>query len=100
MKVSLATEMAPPFVLVAHFFIAGIIFLSLSGIALLSMSSDISGYRFLLSFLIIRKWLFYYNFMIIFKRTSLKIYCNNNEIILIDIMKICEKSRIIIFLSN
>lgn len=44
MKVSLATEMAPPFVLVAHFFIAGIIFLSLSGIALLSMSSDISGY--------------------------------------------------------
>lgn len=44
MKVSLATEMAPPFVLVAHFFIAGIIFLSLSGIVLLSMSSDISGY--------------------------------------------------------
>ena len=44
MKVSLATEMAPPFVLVAHFFIAGIVFLSLSGIALLSMSSDISGY--------------------------------------------------------
>jgi len=44
MKVSLATEMAPPFVLVAHFFIAGIIFLSLSGIALLSMDSDISGY--------------------------------------------------------
>lgn len=44
MKVSLATEMAPPFVLVAHFFIAGIIFLSLSGVALLMMSSDISGY--------------------------------------------------------
>lgn len=44
MKVSLATEMAPPFVLVAHFFIAGILFLTLSGGALLSMSSDISGY--------------------------------------------------------
>lgn len=44
MKVSLATEMAPPFVLVAHFFIAGIIFLSLSGVALLFMSSDITGY--------------------------------------------------------
>lgn len=44
MKVSLATEMAPPFVLVAHFFIAGIVFLSLSGIVLLMMSSDISGY--------------------------------------------------------
>lgn len=44
MKVSLATEMAPPFVLVAHFFIAGIVFLSLSGVALLMMSSDISGY--------------------------------------------------------
>ncbi|WP_263833097.1 hypothetical protein [Sulfurospirillum oryzae] len=44
MKVSLATEMAPPFVLVAHFFIAGILFLSLSGVALLFMNSDISGY--------------------------------------------------------
>lgn len=44
MKVSLATEMAPPFVLVAHFFIAGIIFLSLSGVALLFMRVDISGY--------------------------------------------------------
>ena len=44
MKVSLATEMAPPFVLVAHFFSAGIIFLVLSGISLLSMSSEISGY--------------------------------------------------------
>lgn len=44
MKVSLATEMAPPFVLVAHFFIAGIVFLSISGVALLFMSSDISGY--------------------------------------------------------
>jgi len=44
MKVSLATEMAPPFVLVAHFFIAGIIFLFLSSIALLFMSVDISGY--------------------------------------------------------
>jgi len=44
MKVSLATEMAPPFVLVAHFFIAGIVFLSLSGIALLFMSTDITGY--------------------------------------------------------
>lgn len=44
MKVSLATEMAPPFVLVAHFFIAGIVFLSLSGVALLFMSADISGY--------------------------------------------------------
>ena len=44
MKVSLATEMAPPFVLVAHFFIAGILFLTLSGVALLSMSSELSGY--------------------------------------------------------
>ena len=44
MKVSLATEMAPPFALVAHFFTAGIIFLMLSGISLLSMSSEISGY--------------------------------------------------------
>jgi len=44
MKISLATEMAPPFVLVAHFFIAGIIFLILSGISLLGMSSEISGY--------------------------------------------------------
>lgn len=44
MKVSLATEMAPPFVLVAHYFIAGIVFLSLSGIALLFMSDDITGY--------------------------------------------------------
>ena len=44
MKVSLATEMAPPFVLVAHYFIAGIVFLSLSGVALLFMSSDITGY--------------------------------------------------------
>lgn len=44
MKVSLATEMAPPFVLVAHFFIAGILFLVLSGAALLTMGSDISGY--------------------------------------------------------
>jgi hypothetical protein len=44
MKVSLATEMAPPFILVAHFFIAGILFLTLSGVALLSMSSELSGY--------------------------------------------------------
>ena len=44
MRVSLATEMAPPFVLVAHFFIAGIVFLMLSGVALLFMSADISGY--------------------------------------------------------
>lgn len=44
MKVSLATEMAPPFVLVAHFFIAGILFLILSGVALLPMSAHISGY--------------------------------------------------------
>ncbi|ACZ12454.1 hypothetical protein [Sulfurospirillum deleyianum] len=44
MKVSLATEMAPPFVLVAHFFIAGIVFLILSGLLLLGMGSDILGY--------------------------------------------------------
>lgn len=44
MKVSLATEMAPPFVLVAHFFIAAIVFLLLSGIGLFFVASDISGY--------------------------------------------------------
>ncbi|AFL68789.1 hypothetical protein [Sulfurospirillum barnesii] len=43
MKPSLATEMAPPFILVAHFFIAGIVFLSLSGVGLLSMSADSLG---------------------------------------------------------
>jgi len=43
MKVSLATEMAPPFVLVAHFFIAGIVFLIFSGLLILGMGSDILG---------------------------------------------------------
>ena len=44
MKVSLATEMAPPFILVALFFVAGIVFLILSGIWLLGMSSEIHVY--------------------------------------------------------
>ena len=44
MKVSLATEMAPPFVLVAHFFIAGIVFLVLSGVWLFGMTYEILGY--------------------------------------------------------
>jgi len=44
MKVSLATEMAPPFILVAHFFIAAIVFLVLSGVALLFIVPDMEGY--------------------------------------------------------
>lgn len=44
MKVSLATEMAPPFVLVAHFFIAGVVFLLLSGGALVLLGDEISSY--------------------------------------------------------
>ncbi|MBV5278354.1 MAG: hypothetical protein J0647_04880 [Campylobacteraceae bacterium] len=44
MKVSLATEMAPPFALVAHFFIAGVVFLFLSSISLLFLSGEISSY--------------------------------------------------------
>ncbi|MDD3342900.1 MAG: hypothetical protein PHR87_04920 [Sulfurospirillaceae bacterium] len=44
MKVSLATEMAPPFVLVAHFFIAGLVFLLLSAISFFSLVEDFSGY--------------------------------------------------------
>lgn len=44
MKVSLATEMAPPFALVAHFFIAGVIFLFISSISLLFLSGEISSY--------------------------------------------------------
>lgn len=44
MKVSLATEMAPPFALVAHFFIAGVFFLFCSSISLLFLSGDITSY--------------------------------------------------------
>ena len=44
MKVSLATEMAPPFMLVAHFFIAGVVFLFLSSVSLLFLGSEISSY--------------------------------------------------------
>lgn len=44
MKVTLATEMAPPFVLVAHFFITSILFLVLSGASLAFLAEDISGY--------------------------------------------------------
>ena len=44
MKVSLATEMAPPFALVAHFFIAGVFFLFCSGISLLFLSGEITSY--------------------------------------------------------
>jgi len=44
MKVSLATEMAPPFVLVAHFFIAAIVFLVLSGLALPFLAHEGDGY--------------------------------------------------------
>lgn len=44
MKVNLATEMAPPFVLVAHFFIAGVIFLLLSGGSLLLLGDELSSY--------------------------------------------------------
>jgi len=44
MKVSLATEMAPPFVLVAHYFIAGVAFLLLSGFSLAFVSQATQGY--------------------------------------------------------
>jgi hypothetical protein len=44
MKAVLATEMAPPFSLVAHFFIAGVIFLLLSGVSLFGMFPEFSGY--------------------------------------------------------
>jgi hypothetical protein len=44
MKVSLATEMAPPFVLVAHYFIAGVAFLLLSGFSLAFVSEATQGY--------------------------------------------------------
>ena len=44
MKVSLATEMAPPFVLVAHFFIAAVIFLILSALALPFLVDAMDGY--------------------------------------------------------
>ena len=44
MKVSLATEMAPPFVLVAHFFIAGVVFLVLSGLTLPLVLNEVDGY--------------------------------------------------------
>ena len=44
MKVTLATEMAPPFVLVAHFFITSIVFLLLSGASLAFLAEDTSGY--------------------------------------------------------
>lgn len=41
---SLATEMAPPFALVAHFFIAAVVFLLLSTVALFEVYPDLSGY--------------------------------------------------------
>ena len=44
MKVTLATEMAPPFTLVAHFFIAAIIFLLLSTSVLPFLADTINGY--------------------------------------------------------
>lgn len=44
MSVSLATQMAPPFVLVAHFFIASVIFLGLSGMALPFLVGELNGY--------------------------------------------------------
>lgn len=44
MKVSLATEMAPPFVLVAHFFIASIVFLVFSGLSLPLVLNQSDGY--------------------------------------------------------
>lgn len=44
MRVSLATEMAPPFVLVAHFFIAGIGFLLLSVFVLPLLATQVEGY--------------------------------------------------------
>jgi hypothetical protein len=44
MKVSLATEMAPPFVLVAHFFIAAIVFLVLSSFVLPLLAQEGDGY--------------------------------------------------------
>ncbi|MDD2383655.1 MAG: hypothetical protein PHN18_05650 [Sulfurospirillaceae bacterium] len=50
MKVSLATEMAPPFGLVAHFFITGIVFLLLSAISFIFLVEDFSGYFISLHF--------------------------------------------------
>lgn len=44
MKVTLATEMAPPFALVAHYFITGILFLVLSGGGLFFLAQEGSGY--------------------------------------------------------
>lgn len=44
MKVSLATEMAPPFVLVAHYFVTAVVFLTLSAIALPFMVDAMDGY--------------------------------------------------------
>lgn len=44
MKVSLATEMAPPFVLVAHFFTAGVGFLLLSVFVLPLLATQVEGY--------------------------------------------------------
>lgn len=44
MRVTLATEMAPPFALVAHFFIAAILFLFLSASALPFLADTIEGY--------------------------------------------------------
>jgi len=44
MKTSLATEMAPPFALVAHFFIAAILFLCFSAVVLFFMEPDLAGY--------------------------------------------------------
>ncbi|WP_331774511.1 hypothetical protein [Sulfurospirillum sp. 1612] len=44
MAKNLATEMAPPFVLVAHYFIAGAFFYALSAFILPFFANDISGY--------------------------------------------------------
>lgn len=44
MSVSLATQMAPPFVLVAHFFVASVVFLGLSGMALPFLADELNGY--------------------------------------------------------
>ncbi len=50
MKVSLATEMAPPFILVAHFFIAGIGCLLISVCVLPFLATQVGGY-FISSFM-------------------------------------------------
>lgn len=44
MKVALATEMAPPFTLVAHFFIAAVVFLLLSALTLIGMADQLGSY--------------------------------------------------------